>query len=277
MKNKFLLYFAVISLLFISCNVVTKITQEKNVYIYNPVVAHRGAWKKNNLPQNSIASLKQSIKLKCAGSEFDVRMTADNVLIIHHDPNYNKLSIEKTSYAELESFLLSNGEKLPTFQEYILAGINNNTSTKLVCEIKPSGISPERGIEIAEKVVTLVQKIKAQSYVMYISFDYGILKKIMELNPKAITQYLGGDKSPEQLKADRISGADYYFSVFKKHPEWIESAKKMNIYLNAWTVNETGDMDWLISNGFDFITTNEPELLLEKTLKNQTIVNSESK
>ncbi|MGB4576894.1 MAG: glycerophosphodiester phosphodiesterase family protein [Paludibacter sp.] len=80
---------------------------------------------KNNLSENPIASLKQAIKLKCAGSEFDVRMTADNVLIIHHDPDYNKLSIEKTNYVDLVSFLLSNGEKLPAFREYILAGIKN--------------------------------------------------------------------------------------------------------------------------------------------------------
>lgn len=70
--------------------------------------------------------------------------------------------------------------------------------------------------------------------------------------------------SPEQLKADGISGADYYFSVFKTHPEWIESAKKNNITLNVWTVDETVDMDWLLANGFDFITTDEPELLFER-------------
>ena len=51
---------------------------------------------------------------------------------------------------------------------------------------------------------------------MYISFSYDILKKIVKLNPKAETQYLDGNKSPEQLKADGISGADYHFSVFQK-------------------------------------------------------------
>ena len=28
--------------------------------------------------------------------------------------------------------------------------------------------------------------------------------------------------------------------------------------VNAWTVNEAKDMEWLISQGVDFITTNEP-------------------
>ncbi len=100
--------------------------------------------------------------------------------------------------------------------------------------------------------------------IVYISFDYGILKKVIELNPKAQTQYLGGNKSPEQLKADGITGADYYLSVFKKHSDWIQRAKQNHIALNAWTVNNLADMDWLLANGFDFITTNEPELLMER-------------
>jgi beta-glucanase (GH16 family)/glycerophosphoryl diester phosphodiesterase len=236
----------------------------KIAFAENVVVAHRGAWKKNNLPQNSIASLKNAIELKYTGSEFDVRMTADDSLIINHDPNYNNLPIEKTNYADLIAYKLSNGEKLPTLREYLLAGIENNNSTRLVCEIKPSEISKERGKEIASKVVQMVDELKARQLVVYISFDYDILKRIIEINPKANTQYLEGNKSPEQLKADGISGADYHFSVFKNHPEWIESAKKNNITLNAWTVNNAEDMDWLLANNFDFITTNEPELLQQR-------------
>ena len=238
-------------------------SKDKISFAKNIVVAHRGAWKKNNFPENSIASLKHAIELNCAGSEFDIRMTADDSLIINHDPNYNKLEIEKTNYADLIAFKLSNGEKLPTLREYILAGIENNISTRLVCEIKPSEISKERGKEIAAKVVRLVKDLRAQHLVVYISCDYDILKKIVEIDPKIITQYLDGNKTPEELKADGISGADYYFSVFKTHPEWIESAKKNNISLNAWTVNDVADMKWLLVNNFDFITTNEPELLFE--------------
>ena len=203
-------------------------------------------------------------ELKCAGSEFDVRMTADEVLVINHDQEYNKLQIEKTKYKDLRAFDLTNGEKLPTLQEYIKAGLKNNNSTRLVCEIKPSDINKERGKAVAEKVVKLVQKLKAEKMFVYISFDYDILKKVIEIDPKAITQYLEGDKSPEKLKSDGISGADFHFSVYAEHPEWIQMAKMNKITLNAWTVNEAADMDRLIANNFDFITTNEPELLIEK-------------
>lgn len=256
---------ALVPVLF-SCSVTKKNTVRYKAFAKNIVVAHRGAWKKMNLPQNSIASLRQAIALQCTGSEFDVRMTIDDSLIINHDPHYNKLLIEKTTYAELEKFKLPNGEKLPTLREYILAGIRNNTTTRLVCEIKPAE-TKERGQLVAERVYHLVNELQAQPMVVYISFDYDILKKLVELNPSLSTQYLEANKSPDEVKADGITGVDYYFSAFQKHPDWIAQAKKDNITLNAWTVNDADDMDWLIANGFDFITTNEPELLFERVKK----------
>ncbi|MDP3353470.1 MAG: family 16 glycosylhydrolase [Flavobacteriaceae bacterium] len=255
----------------LGCNSNKTILKTNINFANNKVVAHRGAWKKLNLPQNSIASLKQAIQLNCTGSEFDVRMTADGILIINHDPLYNNLEIEKTNYSKLAVFKLSNGEKLPTLKEYLLAGIENNTATRLVCEIKPSKISKDRGQLIATKVVQLVESLKAKDMVEYLSFDYEILKKIIEIDPTASTQYLESNKSPIQLKEDGISGADYYYTDYQNLGEWIDIAKINGITLNAWTVNKVADMDWLLANNFDFITTDEPELLLETAIKRANI------
>lgn len=230
----------------------------------NGIVAHRGAWKKNNLPENSIAALRHAIELKLAGSEFDVWRTADDSLVINHDPHYNKMIIEETNYADLVKFKLSNGEKLPTLQEYVTEGKRNNKHTLLVCEIKPSGISKERGKETALRVVETIKKLKAENKTCYISFDYDILKHIRQVDKKVILQYLEANKSPKEVKSDDISGVDYHYSFFKKHPEWIKEAKENNIILNVWTVNEASDMDWIIEQKFNYITTNEPELLSER-------------
>lgn len=230
----------------------------------NAIVAHRGAWKKNNFPENSIASLRHAIDLKLPGSEFDVWRTADDSLVINHDAHFNKLLIEQTNYADLIKFNLSNGEKLPTLHEYISEGIKNNKHTLLVCEIKPSEISKERGKETAIKTVETIKKLKANKKTCYISFDYDILKQIRAIDSKTSLQYLEGNKSPKEVKADNINGVDYHYSIFKKHPEWIQEAKENKIILNAWTVNEAADMDWIIDQKFNYITTNEPELLKER-------------
>ena len=251
-------------LMITSCESNKKITTAKANFANNVVVAHRGAWKKNNLPENSLASLREAISLGCTGSEFDVHLTADDSLVINHDATFNKLPIEKTNYVDLKVYKLSNGEKLPTLYEYLSEGLKNNTTTRLVCEIKPSAISKERGQQVAEKVIRLVQKMKAEQMVVYISFDAGILKKLIEIDPTVHTQYLNGNLQPEAIAAAGMSGLDYHQSIFKKQPGMIKDAQQRKLVLNAWTVNNAEDMDWFLANNFNFITTNEPELLFDR-------------
>ncbi|TRX60890.1 glycerophosphodiester phosphodiesterase [Fulvivirga sp. M361] len=229
----------------------------------NVVIAHRGAWKSGGLPENSIAALRKAIALQCTGSEFDVRMTADDSLIVTHDPNYEGMTIEKVAYDELVAFPLSNGEALPTLRSYIMAGMKQNVTTRLICEIKPSA-TKGRGQAMAVKVLELVEALNATHMMAYISFDYNILKKIEAINSNAHTQYLKGDRSPSELKIDGINGADYPFPIYKKHPDWIEMARENNISLNVWTVNDSSDINWCLEKGFDYITTNEPELVLKQ-------------
>ncbi|SOE23041.1 glycerophosphoryl diester phosphodiesterase [Spirosomataceae bacterium TFI 002] len=229
----------------------------------NPVVAHRGAWKTQNHPENSIAALREAINLKCTGSEFDVWMTADDSLVVNHDHDFQGMEVEKSTYQELLSKKLANGEKLPTAREYLIAGMQNNNATRLVFEIKPSQISKERGRILAEKAFKLVQELNAEKYVVYISFDIGIMERLLELNPKANCQYLKGELSPAQLKSKGIQGLDYYFKTIQNKPDWVTEAKNEGIALNAWTVNEESDIEWFLDRKFEFITTNEPELVLE--------------
>jgi glycerophosphoryl diester phosphodiesterase len=244
--------------------VYAKQKKRKMEFASNPVVAHRGAFKANGFPENSIASLREAIRLGCTGSEFDVHMTADDTLVINHDAHFHGLEIEKSSYAELSSFKLSNGESLPTLRQYLQEGMHDNRQTRLVLEIKPSGLGSERAEKVVDAVVDLVKELKAEPYMVYISFDYKMMLRLKKLLPKAPLQYLNGEKSPEELKADGINGIDYHFAMYDAHADWAERAKKEKLALNAWTVNDPVIMDKLLNLGFDFITTNEPELLLKK-------------
>lgn len=230
----------------------------------NIVVAHRGAWKTKNLPQNSIAALRYSIDLGCAGTEYDIRITADDSLIINHDPAYFGMDVESTPYLALAEKRLPNGEILPTLRSFLTEGMKNNSTTILVCEIKPSPAGVAKSQYLAEKVVQLVRECGAEPYVAYISFSYEILQKIREIDPNATTQFLNGTKTPSELKQDGMSGLDYHYSVFQKNPDWIAQSKAHKLALNAWTVNKAEDMDWFLERQFDYITTDEPELLLKK-------------
>lgn len=49
--------------------------------------------------------------------------------------------------------------------------------------------------------------------------------------------------------------------VLRKHPEWVEQAKKLGLEVNVWTVDKEEDMRYFIDLGVDYITTDYPERL----------------
>lgn len=240
----------------------------KDQFEQNKVVAHRGAWKNTGVPENSLAALTASFDLACAGSEFDVHLSADSVLFVHHDANRGGVFLEKTKAAELRQIKLSNGEALPLLSDFLEKGMEQN-KTKLVLELKPSVISAERSLLLAQKAVAAVRKAKAEAWIIYISFDYALLLEILRLDPFAKVAYLKGDVAPEKLAADKMYGLDYNAAVLQSKKDWIAKAKSLGLTTNVWTVNDPVLMDHFLGQGIDFITTNEPEMALQKqTRKN---------
>jgi len=250
------LFFPIICCIFFSTTLIAQNIKWNN----NPVIAHRGAWKKKSLPENSIAALQEAIRLHCYGAEFDVHQTKDGVLVVNHDDDFKGMVIANTTYNELKKFPLANGETIPTLKSYLKKG-KKQEQTKLILEIKPVK-NPAQMRNVTEAVVAMVHQLKAQQWVEYISFSYAAMQRVLELNPSATVAYLNGDVTAEKLKQDGFAGADYYFTVYKTN-NWFGKAKELGLTLNAWTVNTAADMQWLLDNQVDFITTNEPELLFE--------------
>ncbi|MFT4094451.1 MAG: glycerophosphodiester phosphodiesterase family protein [Niabella sp.] len=259
---KYLLFFIAIASALLSCSSSQKSATTTQLPFANKVIAHRGAWKNTNLPENSIASLKAAIALGCGGSEFDVHLTSDEVLVVNHDDKFMGLDIETSTYSQLLEKTMANGEKIPTLEAYLKEGLKQK-HTKLVLEIKKSTISKQRTIVLTDKVLHMVQQLNASPWIVYISFDYEACRHIRQKQPAMPVQYLDGNVAPAQLKADKL-GLDYHFSVFEKNRDWLAQAKKLGVATNAWTVNDEKVMDTLLEQGIDFITTNEPELLLKK-------------
>ncbi|MCL8000944.1 hypothetical protein M8994_22390, partial [Brucella sp. 21LCYQ03] len=98
------------------------------------VIAHRGAWKKNELPQNSIASLQHAAELQVWGSEFDVHLTKDGQLVVNHDADFYGMDIAEATHADLRKKTHPNGEHIPTLEEYLRFGLKQQ-GLKLILEL----------------------------------------------------------------------------------------------------------------------------------------------
>jgi glycerophosphoryl diester phosphodiesterase len=225
-------------------------------------IAHRGAWKKAALPQNSIASLIHAFEIGCDGSECDVWLTSDDIVVVNHDPDFYGVKIESSTYRQLLEKQHPNGETIATLEEY-LSAMKDFLTARLLIEIKPSQMTPQRSLQLAKSAVAKVREIGAENYVDYISFDSAVLQKILALDASARVAYLGGDKSPQQLQDEGFWGADYHHWVLHAHPHWLKEFHSCGLTFNSWTVNSAQTMRWLLDESADFITTDEPELLLE--------------
>ena len=229
-------------------------------------VAHRGYWNCEGSAENSLTSLQRAYDAGCWGSELDIWLTADGKLVVNHDPKtLDGLVIEKTDFETVTKSKLKNGETIPSLETYLKAGKELKPMI-LVLELKTQS-TPERNREIAQKVVAMVKAMEMEEQVEYIAFSNLVGTELIRLAPNAKVAYLEGDKTPAQLKELGYTGLDYHLGVLKEHDNWIREAHELGLTVNVWTVNKADDLQYFIDHKADFITTNEPALLLEMLKK----------
>ena len=219
------------------------------------IVAHRGYWDCAGSAQNSITSLKLADKIGCYGSEFDVHLPKDGVIVVHHDQNVGKIDIQTSTYKALKKERLKNGEKIPTLEQYLDAG--KDLSCKLVLEIKRQMVQSHED-SLVRQCVDMVKSKGLTDRIVWISFSGKACELLHQLLPDAHIQYLLGDWDPKTIKAKGLSGIDYEQKVLALHPEWIKECHDLGLVVNVWTVNDLNTINQFIKAGVDFITTNAP-------------------
>lgn len=224
------------------------------------IIAHRGFWRadQSSPTANSIASLKSAQEYHLWGSEFDVQMTADSVPIVFHDDDIEGLSIIQTPLSSFDDIRLSNGEKIPTLDQFLSVAAKESELV-LVMELKWQR-SVQRDYLLVDKCLELLDKYKLLSpnRVVFISFSTDICERIAELLPEFTVQALFSNKSLQEVVTMGLKGIDYYQDIFLSEPSIIEEAHKFNLGVNVWTVNDLDIVDTLISYGIDYITTDDP-------------------
>lgn len=158
------------------------------------VIAHRGGYLENGLPEGSVAALKKTISQYCYGSECDAMWTMDNdIILCHPDGNnmVNGLVPSTHTLAEIQAAGgLSNGEKLPSLRDYLAVLTDksiNPHGTRLWIDVKgPSADLQEkvmvRCAEIAKEynACSLVEFLVPNGYSAYTAMkaqmgtNYGI-------------------------------------------------------------------------------------------------------
>jgi glycerophosphoryl diester phosphodiesterase len=112
------------------------------------IIGHRGA--RGLSPENTIASLQKALEHHVDMIEFDVRVTRDGIVILHHDsfltdPDGEKRPIADYTFAELKD----HKKDLATFEEVLKSFADTVT---LYIEVKPN-VALEPVIKIIKKFI----------------------------------------------------------------------------------------------------------------------------
>ena len=236
------------------------------------VIAHRGFHLEENTPENSIASLKASQRIGVYGSEFDIRLTADSVIVINHDKSFptdpeNRI-IKDTRYGDLSDIRLANGEPVPTFDDYLEQTLRQ-PRTKLICELKRHG-DPARDRLLFDMAYAMVTKKNMTRRIVWQTFSYDLCRYIREKAPEATVIYICMKedlmKTPEELAADGISGVNYKSTIYDAHPGLVEALHAKGMFANLCVENSPEVIAKYVGEGVDFVSSNDPAGILKMIL-----------
>lgn len=244
-----------------------KIKREKK---FNPfcsstrVIAHRGCHLDPSCPENSMASLMAASKAGVYGSEFDIRLTRDNKVIVNHDKSFKTDTlgriISETDFEHLSDIRLSNGENIPTFEAF-LDSTKALRPLKLVCELKNLG-DEEKNKKLFNEAFALVKAKKMGNRMIWQSFSYPLCLYIRSQVPDANVVYLCSKeekmKTPSELAADKISGVNYKYTIYEKHPGLVDELHSFNISAGLCAEDDPMIIREMVDQGINTVGTNNP-------------------
>lgn len=226
------------------------------------VIAHRGWHKAPGVAgaENSIAALRAAQEAGFWGSEFDVHMTLDEQLVVRHDDKIRGTNVWEQPYAAVADFVLPNGERLPTLDEYLSQG-SRSKSTMLVLEVKKEG-DDAAACRLADLAVEAVRRhgLLSPDRIMFISFCNAACRHLAEKLPGFQVQCVT-TRAPDVVHDDGVSGIDFLYSAYTSadHSNWVDRAHELGMTVGAWTVDATNAIDSTVACGVDAITSNYPD------------------
>ena len=151
------------------------------------IIAHRGIFDNESIPENSIPAFKRAIDENIP-IELDVQLTKDNVLVVFHDDNLYRMTgknidIQKVNYSDIKDIkLLNTDEVIPTFEEVLKLvdnkvllniEIKNNKRIKAVCTNLMNYLIPYWNFVLQSFNPFILRYIKNN----YFSVEVGLLVK----------------------------------------------------------------------------------------------------
>lgn len=215
-------------------------------------IGHRGA--AGHAPENTLAAIQKGIELGVDFVEIDVRLTADDVLVVLHDETLNRTTngkgrVDRWSLQDLKKVRTGNGENIPTLAEalHAIAG-----KAGLMLELKVRGS--------ARQAVESVHGAGFENPVIYASFLHDELTQVRAVEPEAFLMVLF-DRFPRAPVARAMSCRSSHVGLRhdRASHSLVEAFHKAGLLVFVYTVDSPRDIQQALSIGVDGVISNYPE------------------
>ena len=226
------------------------------------VIAHRGASVAER--ENTMEAFRAAVRLNADGVELDVRRTANEVLVVHHDAHLpDGQAIIEMQDDELPDWV-------PTLAEVMEVCRDPEVDREFVIniEIKSAPNDPDYDAEhqVSAAVAGLVLGWgfgEVGSEVIVSSFDMEAINRIRAIDPAIPTAYITFEVLAPELLVNRVASAGHtaihpYFASTSK--ALVDTAHAAGLQVNPWTVNDPDQIAHLATLGADAVITDVPDI-----------------
>ncbi len=231
-------------------------------------IGHRGAAAYQH--ENTILSLEEAVKRGADMVEFDIRKTADDIIVLFHDVSVKTLSgehkpISKISMDELAGIAKTEGFEIALFED-VLKFFGPRVGLNI--EIKAGGFESD--------IVAMLQKYPPLFEPTLSSFFPWVVLQIRRINSGLRTGLILGQDGANRVNILTLPVVRKLISTLGiralhlqdsiVNAEIIENLKRSGLSATVWTIDKREDMYRFIKMGVDGIITNKPDLLYEVCL-----------
>ena len=226
------------------------------------VIAHRGASVAER--ENTLEAFQAAVRLNADGVELDVRRTANEVLVVHHDAHLPDGRV----IIELQDNELP--DWVPTLAEVMDVCRDPAVDRPFVIniEIKSAPNDPDYDVEhqVSAAVAGLVLGWglgEAGREVIVSSFDMEAINRIRAIDPAIPTAYITFEVLAPELLVNRVAAAGHtaihpYFASTSQ--ALVDTAHAAGLEVNVWTVNDPAQIAHLTTLGADAVITDVPDV-----------------
>ena len=234
----------------------------KGVILYG----HRGA--RFEAPENTLTGFRHALRQGISAFEFDVHLSADDRLVVIHDPTVDRTTNGTGAVADMTVAELARLDARSIFPDWpepasvpTLTEVLDTIAGADDMEIEIKTDRPDRLQRVAELVLAAIRRYDIAARATVTSFDPVALEAVARLDPKQRRGFIAKFETPEDLATALRVGATHCAIPIKTGcAERVREAHDAGLRVTGWQGNAREDVQTLVAWGVDAITSDYPTL-----------------